>query len=50
MRISTFRVMLGAIMFASLLVAGSERCVGHGTLRQPVAVETHWTINNLRLR
>jgi uncharacterized OsmC-like protein len=27
-----------------------ERCVGHGTLRQPVAVETHWTINNLRLR
>ena len=27
-----------------------ERCVGHGTLRQSVAVESHWTINNLRLR
>lgn len=22
-----------------------ERCVGHGTLRAPVAVESHWTIN-----
>lgn len=25
-----------------------ERCVGHGTLRAPVAVESHWTINGRR--
>lgn len=27
-----------------------ERCVGHGALRHPVAIETHWNINSQHLR
>jgi hypothetical protein len=27
-----------------------ERCVRHGTLRHPVDIETHWSINNQQVR